>query len=130
MNQRNVRLEEKLFFIVDQSLFSLMSNDEDGISDQIVRAEPSEDKVKLTTKQQGEMIRARAFLHRLDKKVEEKDQIVKQIRFDLSCFIGISMFFFFHRESIYFTKEKIIKLEHNRSRLENEIDRAKDLQNV
>jgi hypothetical protein len=36
---------------------------------------------KLTGKEEGQMIRARAFLNRLDNKVQEKDEIVKQIRY-------------------------------------------------
>jgi hypothetical protein len=35
---------------------------------------------KITAKEEGQMIRARAFLNRLDRKIEEKDQTVKKIR--------------------------------------------------
>lgn len=60
----------------------MISNDGDDNAEVPIYVESSDEKVKLTTKQQGQMIRARAFLNRLDKKVEEKDDVVKRIRFD------------------------------------------------
>lgn len=36
----------------------------------------------------------------------------------------------FSRESIYLTKDKVSKMEENKHQLENDIDRAKDQQNV
>ncbi|CAF4481205.1 unnamed protein product, partial [Rotaria magnacalcarata] len=37
-------------------------------------------KSKISTKEEGQIIRARAFLNRLDAKIQEKDELVKQIR--------------------------------------------------
>lgn len=60
--------------------FSLMSNDEDQDQTEMGNQERKEKKVKLTAKDEGQVIRARAFLNRLDKKVDEKDEHVKQVR--------------------------------------------------
>ena len=57
-----------------------MSNNDDNDGGRTVHQPATEQKVKLTTKEEGQMIRARAFLNRLDKKVQEKDDTVKQIR--------------------------------------------------
>ena len=38
-------------------------------------------KTKTSTKEQAQIIRARAYLKRLDNKIQEKDEIVKQIRY-------------------------------------------------
>ena len=57
-----------------------MSNDEDYDPTEMDQQEKKESKVKLTAKEEGQIIRARAFLNRLDKKVEEKDEQVKQVR--------------------------------------------------
>ncbi len=40
------------------------------------------------------------------------------------------LFFSFERESLYLTKDKITKMEHNKNQLENNIDRAQDQQNM
>lgn len=56
----------------------------------------------------------------------------------LSNEFGRSSFLFYHhhhspsfsRESIYLTKDKVSKMEENKNQLENDIDRAKDQQNV
>lgn len=58
----------------------MLSNDDDQDNVTVENQEKKEKKVKLTTKEEGQIIRARAFLNRLDKKVEEKDEHVKQIR--------------------------------------------------
>lgn len=59
------------------SLFSHGDEEEtDLTSNQMV----SNKKQKIPAKEEGQMIRARAFLNRLDRKVEEKDEIVKRIR--------------------------------------------------
>ena len=36
---------------------------------------------KITTKEESEMIRAQAFLHRLDGKIQEKDDAIKRLRY-------------------------------------------------
>ena len=38
-------------------------------------------RVKITTKEEGQMIRAQAFLHRLDGKIQEKDDAIKRFRY-------------------------------------------------
>ncbi len=57
-----------------------MSNDDENnenlTSNQII----TNKKQKINAKEEGQMIRARAFLNRLDKKIQEKDELVKQIR--------------------------------------------------
>lgn len=60
---------------------SLFSQDDDGdqgngMSNRMIQ----KNKEKIPAKEEGQMIRARAFLNRLDRKVEEKDEIVKRIR--------------------------------------------------
>ena len=61
-----------------------MSNDDDNDGGRPAHQPASEQKVKMTTKEEGQMIRARAFLNRMDKKVQEKDETVKQIRYACS----------------------------------------------
>ncbi|CAF0925164.1 unnamed protein product [Adineta ricciae] len=73
----------------------------------------NKNKTKITAKEEGQMIRARAFITRLDLKVQEKDDAVQQIR-----------------QSIYLTKEKITKMEQNKTQLETNITHAQDQQNV
>jgi hypothetical protein len=51
-------------------------NNENLTSNQII----TNKKQKINAKEEGQMIRARAFLNRLDKKIQEKDELVKQIR--------------------------------------------------
>lgn len=60
------------------SLFSQDDDDERGnaTSNAVVMKK----KQKIPAKEEGQMIRARAFLNRLDRKVEEKDEILKRIR--------------------------------------------------
>jgi hypothetical protein len=58
----------------------LWSNDEKNGNDQMINPIKSEKKMITTAKDASQMIRARTFLNRLDKKVQEKDDIVKQIR--------------------------------------------------
>ncbi|CAF0802579.1 unnamed protein product [Adineta ricciae] len=70
-------------------------------------------KAKITAKEEGQMIRARAFITQLDLKVQEKDDAVQQIR-----------------QSIYLTKEKITKMEQNKTQLETNIAHAQDQRNV
>ncbi|CAF3364149.1 unnamed protein product [Rotaria sp. Silwood1] len=84
-------------------------NDEKLLANQIITSK----KQKISTKEEGKMIRARAFLNRLDGKIQEKDDIVKQIR-----------------ESVYLTKDKIAKMELNKNRLEKDIDQAQDQKNI
>ncbi|CAF5161004.1 unnamed protein product, partial [Rotaria magnacalcarata] len=69
-------------------------------------------KSKISTKEEGQIIRARAFLNRLDTKIQEKDELVKQIR-----------------ESVYLTKDQTTKMEQNKIRLEKDLDQAQDQQN-
>jgi len=61
-------------------LNSLLSNDDENndnlTSNQVIKNK----KQKINAKEEGQMIRARAFLNRLDKKIQEKDELVKQIR--------------------------------------------------
>ncbi|UJR27618.1 hypothetical protein I4U23_008899 [Adineta vaga] len=83
--------------------------DEQSLSNEVIKSK----KQKITAKEEGQMIRARAFLNRLDMKVQGKEDAVKQLR-----------------ESIYLTKDKIAKMEQNRLQLENNIARAQDQQNV
>ncbi|CAF4143517.1 unnamed protein product [Rotaria socialis] len=91
---------------------SLLGNDQD--SDEMILSNETKtnQKSKLSTKEEGQIIRARAFLNRLDTKIQEKDELVKQIR-----------------ESIYLTKDKITKMEQNKIRLEKDLDQAQDQQN-
>lgn len=109
-----------------------MGNDED--SDQVTidnEAKPSSKKTKLSTKEEGQVIRARAFLNRLDTKIQEKEEIVKQIRYRFISFsYEIFSIHIFYRESIYSTKDKVTKLEHQKHRLENELDQAQDQRNL
>ncbi len=70
--------KENLILIFICLFCSLLSDeDEENLtSNQII----GNKKQKITAKEEGQMIRARAFLNRLDRKIEEKDEIVKQIR--------------------------------------------------
>lgn len=70
--------DRETMVLIDE--FSLMSNDEDQDQTEMGNQERKEKKVKLTAKDEGQVIRARAFLNRLDKKVDEKDEHVKQVR--------------------------------------------------
>jgi len=73
-------LNKKLNFFLNIYSNSLISNDDENdeplTSNQII----TNKKQKIHAKEEGQMIRARAFLNRLDKKVQEKDDVVKQIR--------------------------------------------------
>jgi hypothetical protein len=61
---------------------SLISNDEEEEEERITPDETiTIQKQKITTKEEAQMIRARAFLNRLDNKVQEKDDLVKKIRY-------------------------------------------------
>ncbi|CAF3926048.1 unnamed protein product [Adineta steineri] len=100
---------------------SLISNDDDE-EDSVDKDDDEQSKInengknkklKITAKEEGEMIRARAFLNRLDNKVREKDDAVKEIR-----------------ESMYLTKEKIATMEKNKRQLEKDINKAQDEDNV
>ncbi|CAF0939278.1 unnamed protein product [Rotaria sordida] len=92
---------------------SLIGNDEENDEKLLSKQIITNKKEKISTKEEGQIIRARAFLNRLDNKIQEKDDIVKQIR-----------------ESVYLTKDKIAKLEQNKNRLEKDIDQAQDQQNI
>ena len=58
---------------------SLISNDEEN-DEKLTSNQIEIKKQKIVAKEEGLMIRARAFLNRLDNKIQEKDEIVKQIR--------------------------------------------------
>ena len=60
------------------SLFSQDDDDEQGNGTS--NAMGMKKKQKVPAKEEGQMIRARAFLNRLDRKVEEKEEVVKRIR--------------------------------------------------
>ncbi len=57
-----------------------MSNEDEDDENIPLNQTNNNKKQKVTAKDEGQMIRARAFLNRLDRKVEEKDQAVKKLR--------------------------------------------------
>lgn len=78
---RTRREREKALASLNETRFSLLSNEDDDPNATLIdQPAKKEKKMKLTTKEEGQVIRARAFLNRLDKKVEEKDEHVKQVR--------------------------------------------------
>ena len=72
----------KKYFILFYFSNSLISNDDeqDGKLSPNQTTTTKDKKHKISSKEESEMIRARAFLNRLDNKIQEKDEIVKQIR--------------------------------------------------
>jgi len=73
----NKFFEYKIEFFYNSLISNNDENDDEILtSNQII----TNKKQKIHAKEEGQMIRARAFLNRLDKKVQEKDDVVKQIR--------------------------------------------------
>ncbi|CAF2035947.1 unnamed protein product [Rotaria magnacalcarata] len=91
---------------------SLLGNEQDSEEMILSNETRTNPKSKISTKEEGQIIRARAFLNRLDTKIQEKDELVKQIR-----------------ESVYLTKDQTTKMEQNKIRLEKDLDQAQDQQN-
>ncbi len=84
VDQQLIRgIEIKILFNKFQFCYnSLISNDEEEEEERITPDETiTIKKQKITTKEEAQMIRARAFLNRLDNKVQEKDDLVKKIRY-------------------------------------------------
>jgi hypothetical protein len=77
--QSRLNTKNKISFI-DFVRCSLLSNEDDDEEYITSNQNNNNKKQKITAKEEGQMIRARAFLNRLDRKIEEKDQIVKKIR--------------------------------------------------
>ena len=61
-------------------LDSLLSNEDEDDENIPLNQTGNNKKQKITAKDEGQMIRARAFLNRLDRKVDEKDEAVKKLR--------------------------------------------------
>jgi hypothetical protein len=73
----NKFFEYKIEFFYNSLISNNDENDDEILtSNQII----TNKKQKIHAKEEGQMIRARAFLNRLDKKIQEKDDLVKQIR--------------------------------------------------
>ncbi|CAF1061820.1 unnamed protein product, partial [Didymodactylos carnosus] len=92
---------------------SVMNDDNNDDDDELEDQTGKHTNEKILAKVEAQMIRARAFLNRLDKTLREKDSIVKQAR-----------------ESVYISKEKLTKLEKEKDKLERNIETAQEKQNI
>ena len=74
-------------FLINPILLSISLISHDDESDERLTSKEiiTRKNLKINAKEEAQMIRARAFLNRLDTKVQEKDEIVKQIRYIFYC---------------------------------------------